>query len=328
MSPRNAPAATVAVCLALLVAAPVAAQVPNPPSPTVRPATLEGPYLVDDRGRRLKVRFDPGNRWWFATAWGGGLSPASGASVEAAPWQLSTGLDLRGDCEPDAEGCWKTRHGLLHFRLRPLKTDGRGRPETDGALFSGEYIRHRHSPHVSIPTIPPRRLFVPFDFGVAVRAGGLHLRHAPSTAESLWDVELLDLRMLFEFWRSERVGSMLFLGLGTRYDLFVTDADGEVSLEHVLSPFTAASLTFRHEWAEGRQRAELVADFHPFWSSRRGMAAAFDASALYAATLLALNDQPVSVTLRVDYRYGSFPHLAESTDNALQLMAGLELGIE
>ncbi|MBM4355305.1 MAG: hypothetical protein FJ109_16220 [Deltaproteobacteria bacterium] len=335
------------LALALLVSSSALGQHPDPPCPIELRKLEEGPkeelprqegdYRVDEQHRRFRTRFDPGNRWRIGTAWGASLELGEEAAVQPAAWELSTVIDLRTDCNFDEEGCWKGRHALAAFTVAPTQVARSGWPVMDLLLYEGEFIRHRRSPHIVIPTLPPRRLFVPFDFGVSIRTAGLHVPrdfvpHASAGADgavvSAWDVEVIDIRMLLELWRSERLGSALVLGIGSRYDLRVTDDGNELSLEHVLSPFTATSLTFRHEWAQGRQRIDVTADSHPFWSSRIGISNAFDASARYDITLLAINDQPVSLNLSADYRYGDFSPGPRASDHLLQLMAGLEFGVE
>ncbi len=333
-----------------LVSSSAGAQTPDPPYPIEKrelqeapPEKLprrEGEYLVDVQHRRMKVQFSPGNRLRYGSAWEADIDAGNGSMLETAAWQLSIGSEFGGESHFDDEGSWKMRHRVGEFEVRPLQITHAGWPVMDLELYEAEFIRHRNSPHIVIPTIPPRRLFVPFDFGVSLRTGGLHvprdLRAAPDGGEksagavtSAWDVELIDARLLLEFWRSERFGSALLLGIGTRYDLFVTRSGGDgPSLEHVLSPFTATSLTFRHEWADGRQRAAASVDSHPFWSSRRGLLYALDASARYDITLLAINDQPISLNLRADYRYGEFHPLPEGPAHVVQVMAGLEFGVE
>jgi hypothetical protein len=322
--------------LSLLVSASAVAQTPDPPYPIELQKFEEGPketlprqegdYRIDTQHRRFRTRFDPGNRWRLATAWGADFDMSGVAGIGAVPWQLDNVIDLRNGCARDEDGCWKNRHRLAAISVAPLSLNEAGWPAMDLVLYEGEFIRHRKSPHIVIPSIPPRRLFVPFDFGVSVRTAGLAV---PALAdEAAWNIEVIDARLLLEFWRSERAGSALVLGIGSRYDLLVTSREGDTALEHVLSPFTATSLTFRHEWGDGRQRAQVSADYHPLWSSKHGFAHALDAGARYDITLLAINDHPVSLNLAAKYRYGDFGAQGPSTNHDVQVTAGLEFGVE
>src|SRR5205823_1115415 len=119
--------------LAASGAAPIAAaaedRVPEPPVWIARPD-----------GRRLRVRFDPGQRLIV----GAGADRARGGAAPA----LELGLRLRANSPlPDRDVHWNRDHELLQIRLAPARIDG--------ALYRGLYLRWSREGTLTLPSSPP-----------------------------------------------------------------------------------------------------------------------------------------------------------------------------
>src|SRR5688500_357913 len=101
-------------------------------------------WVVDEEGRRFRVRFDPGHRMYA------GLG-AVGGSSRLQP-VVEVGLHLRSDPPPaTAEVFWKRDHELGHLRLR-RGGDGVG---LEGRLYHAVLFRHSREGYLTIPTTPP-----------------------------------------------------------------------------------------------------------------------------------------------------------------------------
>lgn len=283
---------------AVILAAPLAGA-HEPESGNAAPH-YEEIYYYDQLGRRMRAAFDPGNRFVIGTGWEGVFDANSGQGTRQAAY-LHTGIFLRDGCDGTNEDCWKASYDFLETRWLTDNQGVQGWPAGRTQLFSGGYLRYLQSPYVTVPTSPPRKLFVPFNFGVSVDVGRLEIPALPHQLG--WDVGIIDTRLLLDFWRTPSPGSSLRLGVGIKYDIHVTDADPHPEVEHILSPFTATSLEFRHESKNGLHRLGAGVDAGPSWSDRAGWAMHCEASATYELTILALNDRPISLYSAASYRY-------------------------
>lgn len=284
-----------------------------------------GNYYYDADGRRMRVVFDRGNRLVLGTTYDGRFDLAGrGAGRHDAGFMV--GLDLRADGKGQNEDCWKAWHRIGFTQIEPWTQAKNGWPALRTVLFEGDYVRYLASPYLSLPSRPHKKTFVPFNFGLTVKTAGLDIPIATGT--SGWDVQIIDARLLLDFWRTPRAGSALLLGIGLRYNIWLTDVAGDVETEHILSPFTAASLLFRHESADGHHGFQVGVDAYPFWSDRRGWAMGLDAQTRYEVMILAVNDQPLSLYASAAYHYSGITMSEGATASEFRLMAGLSFSYQ
>jgi len=283
-------------------------------------ADHSGDYYYDEQGRKMRVGFDPGSRLSFRVGWDGDwkLGNASAGSHAAS---LGTGLSFRHGCESGREDCWKSWHHILDVDYLPGVEGDNGWPSLRALLFAGNYVRYLSSPYLTLTSSPGRKLHMPFNFGFSVKGAGVEV---PMNVEVPgWDLQVVDARLLFDFWRNPALGSAFQLGIGVRYNMFIMEADEGYRVEHILSPFTAASLLFRHESADGQHGISVGVDAYPFWSSDRGWAMGLDAQTRYELIVLAINDHPLSLFASAEYRYQSISFDSNRAHNEFKIAAGL-----
>jgi len=268
----------------------------------------EGDDYVDAQGRRMRVRFDPGNRFLlegFASAdvASGDEPGGSGSSGWEGPdwsWGLAMAFEGRDACYQEDEDCWKLDHRVLAAAVRGGAGDGEV-PPLSGSVYQARFMRHLASPYVTLPTRPARKILVPFDFGFTLSTAGVAVR-TPAT-EPLWDIEVIDARLALDFLRDPSGRNRLEIGVGTRYHLLVREWEDNPAPEHMLSPFTAGDLELHLESRDGFHVFNLRADAFPYWSGRESWGNAVDVSARYEVVLAALNDCPLSLVVTGAYRY-------------------------
>jgi len=272
----------------------------------------EGDYYVDSDGRRMRVAFDPGNRMYLAglisAQWlaGEGGYPAGAADVSGG---AAFRFDFRLGCEDAESDCWKMEHRLLDVEGWGGRGTGGGR-ETGGArfagtLYSGRYVRHLASPYIALPTSPPKKVLVPFDFGLALETAGVEM--TPVSGSTLWDVDVIDARLVLELLRSDDLRNRLDLGVGVRYHILVRDSEEPLRPEHSLAPFTAALAALHLETKDGFHVLDLSAGFRRSWSDRLGWGQDVEVGLRYELVLAALNDNPISLVLDGGYRHSDPP---------------------
>src|SRR5262245_17126679 len=166
-------------------------------------------WITDQRGRRFRVRFDPGHRLFAGAgaAAEGGARPGPAAEV---------GLSLRAPPPPaSAEVFWKRDHEIAHLRLQSAS----GGATLQGRPYQGIFLRHSREGSFTVPTTPPLRLALPFDVGVRVEVGRLL---APATpGGSPWSLQAGVVRgeAMADLLRSERPGRWITVGLAASYDV-------------------------------------------------------------------------------------------------------------
>jgi len=284
----------------------------------------EGVYYYDSLGRRVRTTFDPGNRLIFSSGWEGLFHAQSADSLRQAG-TFTVGLLLRDGCDGQQEDCWKSTYDFLISQVIVGRKGARGWPAGQTQLYSGDYVRYLTSPYLTVPTSPPRKLFVPFNFGVAVDVGRLSVPTAPYNEG--WDVGVIDTRLLLDFWRTPRPGSGLKLGVGIKYDVHVTEMNDSAEVEHILAPFTATSLRFQHESRNGFHKWAAEVDASPAWSDHNGWGLHVHAQATYELVLVAVNDNPISLYSSASYRYDERSFASTSGAEEFVATAGLTCSV-
>jgi hypothetical protein len=306
-------AACLIPCLGLALAvAPAAAAAERPARAEEAPV-----WLVDGKGRRFRVRFDPGHRFYAgagaAGLWVGGR-PAPGPVLEL-------GLALRAAPPPfDAEVFWKRDHELGRLRLGP----GSGGAWLEARLYRGTFLRHSREGSFTIPTTPPLRVTLPFDVGVRIELGRLAGTWPLSAGSGGLDAGVVRGDALADFLRSERPGRWLALGVTGYYDVRLAPVGtGPWLREHRVGPLTAAVVSARGEDRRGLLAGGLRVEWGRAWSSLRGWGQELRIDAHLEVTPVAVNDLPLSLVLEGGAESGVQAPPASAN---LRLFAGVRLG--
>jgi hypothetical protein len=269
-------------------------------------------YQHDPHGHPYRVRFDLGSRALIGAAVA--FTTTGDAGVVITP-ELQAGLHFRSfteDGEGEERSSWRIDNRLIDVAwLWPVHRPG-GMPSMSATVYRGQYLRHS-APYLIIPSSPPARIFFPFDVGVDLTAGQVWAPASTQTLNRGPEIPLLRLTTLAAYvvldpWRSGRAGDSFEMGFGMRYDI---DIEGDnlrafdsPDIIHRIAPFTSTSLRLHLEDLPGLTALDLRAELTPHWSSENEDWRLSSSSTLHLErTLIAINDQPVALTLDASYRH-------------------------
>jgi hypothetical protein len=246
---------------------------------------------VDEHGHPFATCFDP----WQGLELGGAVVVDSSLLTDGVTESAHAALRLRGERESrsKAESTWLTLHRLGATELRPLG----GKLDLVVLGYSGVLRRHVREGVLLLPFTPPVR--VPFPLDLAFMADVLKFeRRVADGYGTDWSLEPVRLSFLLDPLRS--ASNRFHLSLGVTAAWRVLQVDGAVL--HEVTPLTAATLFFDLESEDGRWLARGTVSGGATLSPNAGDASlTFRARGEleFARVLLALNDQPLSVYLRV-----------------------------
>jgi hypothetical protein len=290
-------------------------------------ATEDASWTTDDAGRRLRVGFDPGNRWMLGAGYAAGTADGEGWAGPAAG-QVETALLVRHVIDQrEEESAWKLYHELLASRVWLGDLGTLPVPRLDVTLYRAAYLRWQREGFITLPTTPPRRLQFPLNIGLDVVAG--RFETMPPETGLAARLELLRSHFLLDAWRSRELGLVAQFGLGFGYDLWLAGRFGDggtVGVEHLVSPGSDLAAAVRWESDDGRHVVDAHGSCGAWWSNERGWGVRAQATAAYEIIWLAINDQPLSGYVEAGYRYESLLP-ASATAHEFRATAGLRLGI-
>jgi hypothetical protein len=282
--------------------------------------TVEDPYAADARGRRLRVRFDPGRRLRLGVA----HAPAiEGDDFDAQRWQLDGGLAWRHVVDFEDEGIrWKLEHQVLDSAVA-FAGDG---TTIDGELYALRFLRWSDDGSITLPTTPPRRIGFPFGIGFEAGVGRVDLQRGDG-----WRGEIGVARgaLLLDLLPRREHGGFLTIGVGPRYDLRLAANDaatGAQRAEHLVAPFSQPELTWRQESSDGHHAFEAAARGGYVWTSSAAAGAQVATYARYEVLALAVNDMPVTLGAEVRWRWDRPARPGEAEHEVLGCW-GLRLGL-
>ncbi len=264
-------------------------------------------WLEDARGRLLRVGFDAGSRWMV----GGAVGLTADGDVAGA---LETELAYRSLLDfPDEDVAWKMVHTMLGARVL---LDGATRFDDlslTATLYEGRYHRWMREGFITVPLNPPKHL--PFPLNIGAEGVVCRFETRPDDPETIGELTVQRAQIVFDFWRSRRLGSTAQIGFGPSYDIVL----GKDRLTHHIAPFTRATAQVRHEWESGRQVVDVRGDVGYAWSTGDEWVLQATATAGYELIVLAVNDWPLSVFADVEYRFRD--------DHDVRGLAGVRMAI-
>jgi hypothetical protein len=275
-------------------------------------------YYRDERGRSMRVRFDPDSRWYLGGGWAPALGLGESTTGTAGSWALDVGTAYRHAVDFADEGiAWKIYHRALSGRVLLA---GATVTELDLTAYRGRFMRWTADGRVLLPTSPPRRVPFPLDIGLDATLGRLRLRDVSPGAAA--EIGVLHANLLVDPWRRRPLGSYSQLGIGPRYDVRL----GPEGTRHLVAPFTAGTLGVHHESDDGRHSVEATVVGGVRLEVEQGWAPFVEATTSYELVWLAVNDSPLSLLVDGRYRYDGSPLYGDRT-HALCGVVGLRLGL-
>lgn len=221
---------------------------------------------------------------------------------------------------------WRHRYSLLHAEVSAARANRADFPHVDVVLFSQESMYYVRNPHLTLPTRPPRRLRIPFNFGLQYSLLGFRIPE--TTGVPRYDLDIASGRVVLDWIPSPDFTTLLQLNFGilTRGQFYEKNS-GMTDL-FVLAPFTAFGARLRLAAATGRRSIDIRWDCIPAWTSREQWKTEMEASLLYRMILFAVNDQPVFLRLASSWRRRGYSVLADRDPVEWTLGAGLEVSIQ
>ena len=255
----------------------------------------------------FRVEFDPGNRLRV----GLGVSSETLRRGEAESAFFFGYQHSRRRGEFDEGDFWKLATTLVDGRLRWCA--GRA-PQLEAVAVEGVYISYSDDPHLTLPTVPPKRMWFPFNPGVQVAALDFRFIDAES-----WRLSVIETGLVLDVSRSARTGTLAWFGVAGSYGVQQTP---RADIAHLMAPMTLGTLGFSQDWRGALYRVSGALTYGPSWSTEGGWSGRGNARLRAAATLLAINDRPLSVFAQADWLRNR-----EDTDSLAALL-GLELGFD
>jgi hypothetical protein len=261
-------------------------------------ARADGDCRGGSPARPFVTCFDPGNRLVLEGGYGG----------------VGGELALRQVVHTDDRSVtWRFEHRLLRANF-----DGE---LTTGALYSASFLRHSSDGHLVLPTSPPRKIFVPVDFGVTLGVGGATWR----TGEDLIELDVIHLSPVIELLRSGSWHHRLTIGPRVRWDVDF-DVVEKKAVAYVVAPFTEGELAFHLESDDGLTVLDVSAHGGSSWASDGHWGTAYGGEVSIERVLLGFNDVPLSAYARASWQKED-PRADAGTPRGAYWGVGLRLGL-
>ena len=278
-------------------------------------------YIVDERGRALRVAFPLYERFWLEASSGRSASRGMERLGARVGWEKSWAFDFH-----DEEIWWVLRHTFLHTEAWSPE---RGTWRLEGALLSGQYLRHDLSSFVLIPSLNDLRL--PANFDIALNYNLLDVELERAAERGAWRLErarVAEAAVMMDLIRDETYRHRLAFGPAAEYTF--ERQPGERSLAHRLSPMTGIKALYGWDhprglfrlYSEARCAASVLISLAEEaratpspWAWRCG------AEALTEWTFMAINDRAISLPVKLNIERD----LAPGGRSELALTLGLRL---
>ena len=258
---------------------------------TFIPGRVDAPYgwTRDDRGRVFQINFDLRRRLYFGVKYT--PNKLIGEPFESKRMGIDFGL-FSADFLTDRD---RTRH-----RLRLVEGEVRLEPfSADLVLVHYDLSRKFIDPLLRVTTFfgEPRRHDLFLNIGLWTEGGGLEIHHTPAADSSLWKFGTG--QITFDLWQSSHIDSFLRFRTGVGFERLYTDSPAGDR-----SAITGSSAV-EFDWVldrAGHHNVKALASiavpryFDPVEDTGR-VARRARAKINYEWIMVALNDQPVSLTL-------------------------------
>ena len=265
---------------------------------------------VTAEGERARLCMDPS--YGLAVAAAGAFWSGSGA--------LDLGVDLRLSGQWESTATKQATWLQLHHVLRSSVSVGALRPTLRAVAYEGHWRRHVAEPYIAVPTTPPIRLPFPFDISFDVSAISFERRFSEGPG---WTLEPLRAAVMLDVLRS--AGNRFHLAIGPEAHYLIRH-DGLAPV-HELAPFSGGLVYLWLATEDGRWMLSLRGSLGAAFSVTQGGGVSpfvLQARVELAGerVLMAINDQPLSVTLRAGARLHD---VGPAMGNEWSVSAGLSL---
>ena len=221
---------------------------------------------------------------------------------------------------------WKYRYRFLETEISSKKANRAHFPMLHTTFFSQESMYFLKDPYITLPTRPPKRVSVPFNFGLQYSVGTLDIPETEATPR--YDLRIVSAKVVLDWLPSSDFTSLLQFNFGIEFSAqFYEKGSLEKDL-FILAPFTAFGLRLRLASKSGRRSFDVNFNVIPAWISEDKWRIDINAQAVYRMIVLAVNDQPLF--LRIDSKFckRGFSRLVDQKEIDWSLTAGLEVSFQ
>ena len=274
------------------------------------------PYAVNENKERFRILFDQSR---FLR-----LSISRDLIRECGSCSLAY---IRQKTAEDKDGKrWRHRFLLLKTEISSGKANRAHYPFLKTTLFSQESMYFLKKPYITLPTRPPKRVTVPFNFGLEYSLCGLEIPDTDGVPR--YDITIASGKVVLDWIPSSDFTSLLQFNFGvvSRAQFYEKGGGGKDSF--ILAPFTAFGIRLRLAAATGRRSFDFRFDVIPAWTSEENWKTELESSAVYRMILMAIQDQPLFFKLEAEFRKRSFSHLEDRNEVEWTLRAGVELSFQ
>jgi hypothetical protein len=168
--------------------------------------------------------------------------------------------------------------------------------ELRGTLYEGRYLRHSRDGRLTIPTSPPKSIYLPFDVGAEATV----LRVSGHIDDDTVSIRAVRAGILFDLARAADFRRRLTIGSAVIWDLEARRSELEV-LEHRVVPFSAGQLEGYLESRDGLTRASARVEGGMLWSTVDDWKPFITAGASLERVIFAVNDRPFALYAAAAY---------------------------
>ncbi|TXD34865.1 hypothetical protein FRC96_12455 [Lujinxingia vulgaris] len=263
------------------------------------PAPDDARYVIDERGRRLRVVFPLHDRTTF-DVYGTTLG---GEDFQQTEFASAFRFAIHHSFEaafPDEEIWWRFRHRW--FSARAIKTYDD--LQLGMTLISASYMRHARNNHIVIPSANNARLPAPFDIAFEYDLFDVNVDARTPRLDS---VDVAEFAFLLDVLRDPTYRHRLAIGPVLAYGIDRIDGTSpqQSPFAHTIIPASGGRLIYRWENLSGRTAldarlqcaaAALLIDRDMRWQRL------CDIRLQAEHTVLAINDRPLSIFLNATFQ--------------------------
>jgi len=282
----------------------------------ITPAVGSHEYMTNSNGERFRVLFD--QKRFLRIHFGRDIQ--LGCGIYGFSYIINTAArDVDGQR-------WKNRYTLFRTEITDKRANRAYFPQLKTMLFTHESMYYQKNPYITLPTRPPSRVTVPFNFGLQYSVLGLEIPNTDSIP--LYNIDIVTGKVVLDWIPSPDFTTLLQLNFGVVSRILFYEKNSIKKNSFILAPFTAVGLRLRLASATGRRSFDIRCDFIPAWTSQESWGTDIEAEAIFRLLLFAVNDRPLYMRFSSTYKKRGFSKIEDRNAEEWTLGMGIELSFQ